>query len=131
MAATTEQQLDQLFEYIQEFDADKNGFIDHAEMKIYLEAVGAWGTEPVYTDAGWQASWPKICRMLDADGSQGLPVASFKKFHTARARRGVQAPFAFSYGNQFLYGAFVWARGALNRRKRRFPARAEVPAWEA
>jgi hypothetical protein len=26
--------------------------------------------------------------------------------------------------NRVLYGAFVWARGALNRPKRRFPARA-------
>jgi hypothetical protein len=35
---------------------------------------------------------------------------------------GGEAPFAFSYQNPFLDGAFGWARRALTRRKRRFPA---------
>ena len=36
----------------------------------------------------------------------------------------VKRPPAFPIVNQVLYGAFVWAHRALNRQKRRFPARA-------
>jgi hypothetical protein len=49
----------------------------------------------------------------------------------ARARPGAATrPWrssAFSYENPFLYGAFVCARGALNRPKRRFSAPGRQP----
>ena len=46
---------------------------------------------------------------------------------TVRAARGAQAAFAF----HILYGAFGWARRALNGPKRRYPARAVVAEMES
>jgi hypothetical protein len=42
----------------------------------------------------------------------------------ARARRGRLSALSVSLCESVFYGAFVWARGALNSPKRRFPARA-------
>jgi hypothetical protein len=42
-----------------------------------------------------------------------------------RARPGRSSGLGVSHSQPDLYGVFVWVRGALNRRKRRFPARAE------
>ena len=45
-------------------------------------------------------------------------------FATVRARPGRLSTLSVSHSNSGLYEAFVWARRALNRQKRRFPARA-------
>jgi hypothetical protein len=49
-------------------------------------------------------------------------------YGTVRARPGRLSALSVSHSESGLYVAFVWARGALNRKKRRFPARAG--AWE-
>jgi hypothetical protein len=43
---------------------------------------------------------------------------------TVRARPGRLSAHSVSHSKSILYVAFVWARRALNRPKRRFPARA-------
>ena len=43
---------------------------------------------------------------------------------TVRAQRGRLSAISVFLCKSVLYGAFVWARSALNSRKRRFPARA-------
>ena len=48
-------------------------------------------------------------------GGEALPV---------RARPGRLSALSVSHSESGLYGAFVWARRALNGQKRRFPARA-------
>jgi hypothetical protein len=67
-----------LFAHVQAFDANADGFIDAAELKRFLVAVGAWESETVYTDAAWTQSWPAICQILGADAAEGLPLASFQ-----------------------------------------------------
>ena len=44
--------------------------------------------------------------------------------HTVRARPGRLSAISVFLCKSVFYGAFVWARRALNRQKRRFPARA-------
>jgi hypothetical protein len=46
---------------------------------------------------------------------------------TVRACAGRLSGLSVSHSKSFLYGAFVWARRALSRSKRRFSARAEEP----
>jgi hypothetical protein len=48
---------------------------------------------------------------------------------TVRGLPGCLSALSVSHSKHSLYGGFVWARRALNRLKRRFPARA-VPACE-
>jgi hypothetical protein len=69
------------------FDANRDEFMDMGEMKLYLVAVGAWGSEPVYTDEQWSRAWPRICTMMRADAVRGLPLSSFKVYHE-KYRRG-------------------------------------------
>ena len=67
---------------MQEFDADKNGFIDQSEMTAYLQAVGIWETEALYTETEWPESWPLLCELLGApDVEKGLPLDSFLQYH--------------------------------------------------
>ena len=46
---------------------------------------------------------------------------------SVRARPGRLSALSGFYSESVLYGAFVWARGALNRQKLRFPARVVPP----
>jgi hypothetical protein len=46
--------------------------------------------------------------------------------HTVRARPGRLSAIGIFVCKSVLYGAFVWARRALNVQKRRFPARADA-----
>ena len=46
-----------IFDQILAYDTDHNGFIDDGEFKLYLQAVGEWGTDPLYTDGEWADSW--------------------------------------------------------------------------
>jgi Ca2+-binding EF-hand superfamily protein len=80
-------QMEELFQHVQTFDTNRDGYIDEAEMKLYLVAVRAWGSEGVYTDAKWSRAWPGICKMMRADSAKGLPLESFEMFHE-RYRRG-------------------------------------------
>ena len=54
--------------------------------------------------------------------------------YTVRAQRGRLSALSVFLCKFVLYGVFVWARRALNSRKRWFPARAEepvdVPVWD-
>ena len=80
--AAKKELVGKLFDSVQEFDADKNGFIDRDEMKAYLKAVGEWESEPLYTEAEWSVSWPHLLEMLGAeDIEKGLPLASFQLYH--------------------------------------------------
>jgi hypothetical protein len=47
---------------------------------------------------------------------------------TVRARSGRLSALSVFLCKSLLYGAFVWARRALNRRKWHFPARADESA---
>jgi hypothetical protein len=47
---------------------------------------------------------------------------------TVRVRPGRLSALSVSHSKSALYGAFVWTRRALNRQKRRFPARAGAAA---
>jgi hypothetical protein len=65
---------------------------------------------------------------LPRDGPPGRePAARALDVWTVRAVPGRLSAISIFLYKSGLYGAFVWARRALNRRKRRFPARA-VPA---
>ena len=79
--------MEELFQHVQAFDANRDGFIDGAEMKLYLVAVDAWDSEAVYTDANWPKAWPAICKMMQADSTKGLPLQIFKMYHE-KYRRG-------------------------------------------
>eukprot|EP01052_Picozoa_sp_SAG31_P001015 SAG31_NODE_32_length_32319_cov_28.042681_25_plen_1800_part_00 len=80
--ATRKRLLQQLFERLQEFDADKNGFVDSFEMKAYLKVVGLWDSEKPFTDAEWSRSWPLICELVGAnDVEQGLSMECFSQYH--------------------------------------------------
>jgi hypothetical protein len=86
--AESDVQMEQLFQIVQLiFDANHDEFMDVGEMKLYLVAVGAWGSEPVYSDEKWPRAWPGICALMEADGEQGLPLSSFKMYHK-KYRRG-------------------------------------------
>jgi hypothetical protein len=58
--------------------------------------------------------------MINIDG------VCFEHVHpdTVRARPGRLSTLSVSHSKSFFYGAFAWARRALNSPKRRFPARA-------
>jgi hypothetical protein len=86
--AESDAQMEELFQIVQViFDANHDEFMDIKEMKLFLVAVGAWGSESVYTDEKWPRAWPGICTMMKADGEQGLPLSSFKIYHE-KYRRG-------------------------------------------
>jgi hypothetical protein len=74
-------QIEELFQHVQAFDTNRDRYIDEAEMKRYLVAVGAWESEAVYTDTKWPKAWPGICKMMQADSTKGLPLTSFEMFH--------------------------------------------------
>ena len=77
-----------LFEHLQSFDVDQNGFIDNEEFKMYLQAVGAWESEPAFTDDHWESSFPAICLMLGApDSTKGMSLVEFTRYHE-RYREG-------------------------------------------
>jgi hypothetical protein len=95
-ADESDAQMEQLFQIVQStFDANHDEVMDAEEMKLYLVAVGAWGSEPVYTDEKWPRAWPGICSLMEVDGAQGkmvdgaqgLPLSSFKMYHE-KYRRG-------------------------------------------
>ena len=49
---------------------------------MYLQAVGAWNSEPVFTDERWASGFPAICRMLGGpDSTQGMSLAEFTRYH--------------------------------------------------
>ena len=52
-------------------------------------------------------------------------MAMFTCYDTVRAALGRLSALSVFLCESVLYGAFVWARRALNGRKRRFPARAD------
>ena len=69
---------EELFQQVVAFDLDGSGYIDQAEFKAYLQAVGEWRTDALYTDAEWEASWPSMCEQLGiADPQTGIPIAVF------------------------------------------------------
>ena len=51
----------QVWEIFEMFDTKREGRLDKAAYQRYLRGIGAWGTESRYTDAGWNAEWPKQC----------------------------------------------------------------------
>ena len=59
-----DKKMQQLFGYVLAFDVNADGYIDAAELKMFLEAVGGWGSESAYTDENWEVAWPSICKML-------------------------------------------------------------------
>jgi hypothetical protein len=60
---------------------------------------------------------------MDADGSGEV---EFDELFAVRARPGRSSALSISHSKSVLYGAFVWARGALNRRKRMYWIRINV-----
>jgi hypothetical protein len=68
-------------EHVETFDSDGDGCVSSEEMKAFLAAVGAWGSEVVYTDAGWVQGWPAICAILGADRERGLPLEALQRYH--------------------------------------------------
>jgi hypothetical protein len=76
----------------------------------YMEKSGGIGTVPMIEDDGFH--------LLESHA-----------ILTVRARLGRLSALSVSVSKSGLYGAFVWVRRALNRPKRRFPARA-VPRGE-
>jgi hypothetical protein len=88
----------------------------HCIQGIHAERIGlcaAPGARPAPLRSGHRAA--STAATLGAARSAPLP---------APARGRLSALSVFLY-KSILYGAFVWARSALNGRKRRFPARAE------
>eukprot|EP01050_Picozoa_sp_SAG11_P023646 SAG11_NODE_4809_length_1759_cov_2.496386_2_plen_149_part_00 len=79
---TRKRLVGELFDRIQSFDGNDNGCIDADEMKVYLQAVGEWDSDPLYTDREWARSWPAICEFLNArDPEEGLDRQSFFTFN--------------------------------------------------
>jgi hypothetical protein len=77
----------QIFKEVQAFDIDSNGFIDRDEFKAYLEIVGEWDTDDLYTDEVWASSWLTVCELLSVpEPAKGIPIDSFIKY-TERYRR--------------------------------------------
>jgi hypothetical protein len=70
----------------------------------------------------WLMWCSSILDLYDATGN----TSAFQSFqpYIARARPGQLSALGVSRSKSFFYGAFVWARGALNSQKRRFPVRA-------
>jgi hypothetical protein len=75
-AATAE---DELRAFLGGASGDRH--ISAAEMRAFLVAVGAWGTEPAFRDFGWPASWAAACEKLGADPAAGLPVDCLRRYH--------------------------------------------------
>jgi hypothetical protein len=87
-----EQGTRKLFDKLQSFDADQNGFIDNNEFKTYLQAVGAWHSEPAFTEERWDRSFPVICGMLGVtDSKQGMSLAEFARYHETYRRGQAEA----------------------------------------
>jgi hypothetical protein len=90
----SERGTQQLFDKLQSFDVNHNGFIDSEEFKKYLQAVGAWNTEPAFTDERWDSSFPAMCRLLGAiDLKQGMSLAEFTRYHETYRRGQVEEDF--------------------------------------
>jgi Ca2+-binding EF-hand superfamily protein len=70
--------FDELFRFVKAFDSDSDGCISAAEMREYLVAVGAWGTEPIYAEPAWSDAWPSVCTMLGAAGSSSAQDKIFR-----------------------------------------------------
>ena len=63
-----------------------------------------------------------------------LDVQNRAHIEAVRARPGQLRALSILHSESFSYGAFVWARRALNSPKRRFPARAvraQLPRYGA
>jgi hypothetical protein len=61
---------------------------------------------------------PAVC-IIDTDLSVDFAPA-------VRTCQGRLSALSVFHGESVLYGAYLWARGVLNRQKRRFPARADA-----
>jgi hypothetical protein len=84
--------IQSLFDALQKFDVDQNGFIDGREFKMYLQAVDAWNSEPAFTDERWARSFPRICQMLGAaDPTQGMSLAEFIQYQETYRPKGQAA----------------------------------------
>jgi hypothetical protein len=88
----------------------------------YYHVSASFG--PLLPDAG---IYGNVSLPLPRDGCSaftgGDPVAGTIAL-TVRAHPGRLNGFGVLRSKSVLYGAFVWARRALNHQKRRFPARA-------
>ena len=84
------------------------------------------GTQP-FPNAREGPDWWSHDDYAEILGNMVRQRANFAGFHTVRARLGrlkVLSNLSVSQSKSILYRASVWARRALNGRKRRFPARA-------
>ena len=93
--AATVEVVQTLFDKLQSFDVDQNGFIDSEEFKMYLQAVGVWNSEPAFTDERWASSFPAVCRMLGApDSTQGMSLAEFTRYQETYRQGQAEADLA-------------------------------------
>jgi hypothetical protein len=81
----------------------------------------AWYDGASVDYADWAVGEPN-----DVNGGEDAVEMDFRDRLKVRARRGRSSALSVFHSKSFLYGAFVWVRRALNKQKRRFPARAEV-----
>jgi hypothetical protein len=70
-----------------------------------------------------------VARLLAAGADPNVSVTT-QTPGPGRAHPGRLSALSVSQSKSGLYGAFVWARRALNRQKRRFPARADGEALQ-
>jgi len=121
VGATKRQELTSLSDKLSEvrdlfdnFDSDASGSIGKAELSDLVEMLGTR-----LNDAELQAA----VEAMDGDGSGEV---EFDELFAVRDRPGRSSALSISHSKSVLYGAFVWARGALNRRKRMYWIRIHV-----
>ena len=70
-----------MWEIFEMFDTKREGRLDKAAYQRYLRGIGAWGTDEDYTDAGWDARWPKECELLGCTAATGVTREGFKALY--------------------------------------------------
>eukprot|EP01045_Picozoa_sp_COSAG04_P020176 COSAG04_NODE_2039_length_4950_cov_12.208617_2_plen_880_part_00 len=70
------------------FDADADGKLSKAEYRAFLRGIGLWDAgDPDYTDAGWDARWPKECQDMES-GTDGVGKEGFESILYGKYRAG-------------------------------------------
>ena len=104
----------------------QEGFVRLAAYCGARPALGAGCAAAASLLAQPEHAGPLVRSALARYASRGLAEQrSWSLVHrTVRAALGRLSALSVFLWRSILYGAFVWARRALNRRKRRFPSRA-------
>ena len=69
------------------FDVNNDGLLDKDEYKEYLKGIGAWGSNPSYTEEHWDERWPGECEdMLSTPA--GIRLRSFEEILYIKFRAG-------------------------------------------